>query len=80
MVCGDFKRPRKIGGHDIFAYLQDRRATASQELIDNFQVPEAITKTKLVALSYVDQLVLTATYILHGEDASPLGIAEKVMT
>ncbi len=58
----------------LFQVLRHRHLL--QEAIDNFKVPQAITK--LVSLSYVDQLVLTSTYLLHGEESSSLAIADKV--
>src|SRR6266850_119961 len=48
-----------------------------QEALDNFRTPGPVTKSEFVTLGYVDQLVLTAIYLLRGEGTS-LGIADKV--
>ena len=48
-----------------------------QEALDNFRTSEPISNSKFVSLGYVDQLVLTAIYLLRGEGTS-LGIADKV--
>src|SRR5262245_60846895 len=61
----------------LFQVLKKRHML--QEAIDNFKVPEAITRTKLFSLSYVDQLVLAATYVMRDETASAIGISEKVL-
>jgi hypothetical protein len=48
-----------------------------QEALDNFRLPNVGADNKYVSLGYVDQLVLTAIYLLRGEGTS-LGIADKV--
>jgi hypothetical protein len=62
---------------DRFLLLVKERRTL-QEALDNFTsskiLPDA---TKYVSLGYVDQLVLTTIYLLHGEGTS-LRIDEKV--
>ena len=48
-----------------------------QEALDNFRTPGPVTKSKFISLGYVDQMVLTAIYLLRGEGTS-LGIVDKV--
>ena len=62
---------------DRFLLLVKERRTL-QEALDNFQSPKVLDDiTKWVSLGYVDQLVLTAVYLLRGEGTS-LRIDEKV--
>jgi Transcriptional regulator PadR-like family len=61
---------------DRFLMLVKERRTL-QEALDNFRTPEPVTDSKWVGLGYVDQLVLTAIYLLRGEGTS-LRIDEKV--
>jgi len=55
--------------------LRDRHEL--QDALNNFRTPQVVTNSKFVSLGYVDQLVLTATYLLQGKGSS-LGLADKV--
>src|SRR5215470_1557388 len=48
-----------------------------QQALDNFKTPNVVTNHEYVSLGYIDQLVLTAIYLLRGEGTS-LGVADKV--
>jgi DNA-binding PadR family transcriptional regulator len=61
---------------DRFLLLVKERRTL-QEALDNFRSAKLPDVTKYVSLGYVDQLVLTTIYLLHGEGTS-LQIDEKV--
>ena len=62
---------------DRFLLLVKERRTL-QEALDNFRTPTPLDEiTKWVSLGYVDQLVLTAVYLLRGEGTS-LRVDEKV--
>jgi len=61
---------------DRFLLLVKERRTL-QEALDNFRSAKLPDVTKYVSLGYVDQLVLTTIYLLHGEGTS-LRIDEKV--
>jgi DNA-binding PadR family transcriptional regulator len=59
----------------FLVFLRERHEL--QEALDNFRTKEAVNDSKFVSLGYVDQLVLTAAYLLRGEGTT-LAIAEKV--
>jgi DNA-binding PadR family transcriptional regulator len=59
----------------FLVFLRERREL--QEALDNFRTREPVNDRKFVSLGNVDQLVLTAAYLLRGEGTS-LAIAEKV--
>jgi hypothetical protein len=65
-----------VAARDRFLLLLKQRHEL-QEALDNFRTPEPVTDSKFVSLGYLDQLTLTATYLLHGEGTS-LSIGEKV--
>ena len=57
--------------------LMLRQRHELQEALDNFRTPGPATLSKYVSLGFVDQLVLTAVYLLRG-NGSTLGVVEKV--
>src|SRR3954453_12214348 len=59
----------------FLVFLQDRRQL--HEAIDNLAAALPVDKGDFVSLGYVDQVVLTATYLLRGAGTST-GIAGKV--
>ena len=59
----------------FLVFLQERRQL--HEAIDNLVAAVPVEKGDFASLGYVDQLVLTATYLFRGEGTST-GIAEKV--
>ena len=65
-----------IAARDRFLLLVKERRQL-QEALDNFRTPRPVTDSEYVALGYVDQLVLTTVYLLHGRGAS-LVIDERV--
>ncbi|HEY2382318.1 MAG TPA: hypothetical protein VGK48_14160 [Terriglobia bacterium] len=71
------KSDEVVAARDRFLLLVKQRRTL-QEALDNFTSSKLVPDvTKFVALAHVDQLVLTAVYLFHGEGTS-LGIDEKV--
>jgi DNA-binding PadR family transcriptional regulator len=57
--------------------LRLRERHELQQVLDNFRTVEPMTNSKFVSLGHVDQLVLTAAYLLRGEGSS-LSIIDKV--
>ena len=71
------QRDEVKAARDRFLLLVKERRTL-QEALDNFKnTKEVPDVTKWVGLGYVDQLVLTTVYLMHGEGRS-LAIDEKV--
>ena len=71
------ERDEVKAARDRFLLLVKQRRTL-QEALDNFKSTKEVPDvTKYVRLGYVDQLVLTAVYLMRGEGSS-LGIDEKV--
>ena len=70
------EKEEMIAARDRFLLLVKERRQL-QEALDNFRSPEPVTDSEYVALGYVDQLVLTTVYLLHGRGTS-LVIDERV--